>query len=1127
MKYAVLILCSFLLITSCSRREGKPRILVFSKTSGFYHESIPNGVAALQQLCRENNFDVDTTTNAGYFTEDSLKKYSAVVFFNTTGDVLNQYQEADFERYIQAGGGYVGIHAAADCEYDWRWYGRLTGGYFLDHPKVQPATLRVKDKGHSATESLPEEWKRTDEWYAFKNLNPDINVILDIDEKTYEGGTKTGDHPMSWYHNYDGGRAFYTALGHTKESYTEPLFLQHLLGGIRYAIGDNQELNYKKATTLRVPEEDRFVKKQLVGGEFFEPVEISVLPNLDILIAQRRGEILLYKNGDSTVRQVGLLNAYFKSSTPGVNAEEGVLGIQADPDFDKNHYVFIFYSPADTSVNRLSRFKFENDVLDVKSEQVILQFYSQRQICCHTGGSIAFDKDGLLYVSAGDNSNPFNEVNEKHVSHGYAPLDQRPGHEQYDARRTAGNSNDLRGKIIRIKVKDDGTYSIPDGNLYPPGTPNTRPEIYVQGNRNPYRISVDQKNGFLYWGEVGPDANVDSLDTRGPRGYDEVNQAREAGYFGWPLFVGNNYPYREYDYGAGKSGPAFDPAKPLNTSRNNTGIRELPPAQPAFIWYPYGPSADFPQVKAGGRNAMAGPVYYTDMFPENTRLPEYFDKKLFIYDWVRGWIKVVTMNSEGDFEKMDPFIEHTKLNALIDMEVGPDGKLYFLEYGNGWFSKNKDSGLSRIDYNPGNLTPKIASFHVNRTSGTLPFSIKASVKATDPENKKLTYRWNFGNGVQKETSEGEIDYTYEKAGEFSLTVEVLDSDHGKSQSQAVAIYAGNEMPSIDIKIPGNRSFYFASKPVRYSVTVKDNDDPSAMQNTSGLYVAADYLESFDKAGASLGHQTATDAAIGMGLTQSLDCKTCHKQNEKSIGPSYEMVAEKYQHASNAYEHLTSKIITGGSGVWGETNMPAHPDLKQHEARQIVSWILSLRKTAGKKSLPASGTVPPAKPNSANEVLVLSASYTDRGGPGIKPLTASKEVSLRSSKMNFNDTKGRKGFRSNFENGVRILMTPKATGSFAIDSLDLTGIKQIVLAAFWNKSLQNDYHFEVHVDSPEGEKIGEGVFKKPSRETGATNIILKLNDVTDGKLHNVVIVTKSDAKQEDGILFLKQIEFKNY
>ncbi len=571
------------LFSCSSKRSGNPRVLVFSKTTGFRHASIPNGIAAIQKLGKENGFTVDTTENAAIFNEDSLKNYSTVIFLSTTGNVLDYQQRTAFERYIQAGGGFVGVHSATDTEYDWGWYGRLVGNYFFDHPgihdtfpNVQPGVLHVLDKTFGATKHLPETWGRTDEFYSFrKQLDSTVHVLINIDENSYKGGHKMGNHPMAWYHDYDGGRAFYTELGHTPESYTEENYTKHLLGGIQYAIGENKKLNYDKATAQYAPDEDRFTKTSLVQGTFYEPTEMTILPNYDVLVAQRRGEILLYKESTKQVKQVGFLNVYWKTlHTPGVNAEEGLLGLCKDPDFDKNHFVYIYYSPADTSVNRLSRFTFVNDTIDNKTEKVILDVQSQREICCHTGGSIAFGPDKLLYFSAGDNSTPFDEPGAKYVSNSFAPLNDVPGHQQYDARRSSGNSNDLRGKIMRIKVNDDGTIKIPAGNLFPQGTPNTRPEIYVMGNRNPYRISVDQKNSFLYWGEVGPDANNDSLATRGPKGYDEVNQARKAGFFGWPLFVGDNYAYHEYNYATGEHGAKFDPLKPVNNSRNNTGLKE-------------------------------------------------------------------------------------------------------------------------------------------------------------------------------------------------------------------------------------------------------------------------------------------------------------------------------------------------------------------------------------------------------------------------------------------------------------------------------------------------------------------------------------------------------------------------
>jgi cytochrome c len=683
---------------SCKTKQNKLSVLVFSKTSGYRHSSISKGKAAIQKIGLKNNFEVDTTEDANNFTEENLKKYAAIIFLNTTGDVLNNKQEIAMERFIQAGGGFVGIHSAADTEYDWIWYANMVGGQFASHPAIQPAKLLVIDKTHSSTQQLPEVWNRTDEWYNFKRLTKGVKVLLKIDEQSYQGGTLGSDHPMAWYHEYDGGRAFYTELGHTEQSYTDSFYLKHILGAIQYAIGNNQ-LDYSKAKSQYPPDESKFTKTVLSEGEFFEPTEMTILPNLDVLIVQRRGEILLYKNDSKKIKPAGFLNVYWRTQKDStVNAEEGLLGVCKDPNFAKNHWVYIFYSPVDTSVNRLSRFELKNDSIDNKSEKIILQFYSQREICCHTGGSIAFGSDGLLYLSTGDNSTPFDEPKQPYVTHGFAPLDNRPGHEQYDARRTAGNSNDLRGKIIRIRVKEDGSYEIPEGNLFTKGETKTKAEIYVMGNRNPYRISVDPKNSFLYWGEVGPDSNKDSFDVRGPRGYDEINQARKAGYFGWPLFIGNNYPYHQYDYNTGRSGPLFDTAKPINDSKNNTGIVELPKPQPAFIWYPYEASHDFPEVSTGGRTAMAGPVFYSDLFPSETRLPDYYNGKVFIYEWMRNWIMAVTLQPNGDFYKMEPFMEKTKLAAPIDMELGPDGKLYILEYGTGWFHKNKDSGLSRIDF---------------------------------------------------------------------------------------------------------------------------------------------------------------------------------------------------------------------------------------------------------------------------------------------------------------------------------------------------------------------------------------------------------------------------------------------
>jgi type 1 glutamine amidotransferase len=236
MKYILIIFA--IVCLSIAATNAKQKVLIFSKTAGFHHASIPVGIAAIAKLGQENNFDVDTTTDSKKFTYDNLKQYAAVVFLSTTHDVLNDEQQGEFEKYIRAGGGFVGVHAATDTEYDWAWYGNLVGAYFKSHPAQQNAVLHVVDPNFIATKDLPAEWKRFDEWYNFKWIAPGLHVLITIDEKSYTGGANGDNHPMSWYHEYDGGRAFYTALGHTDESYADPLYLKHLLGGIEYAMGN-------------------------------------------------------------------------------------------------------------------------------------------------------------------------------------------------------------------------------------------------------------------------------------------------------------------------------------------------------------------------------------------------------------------------------------------------------------------------------------------------------------------------------------------------------------------------------------------------------------------------------------------------------------------------------------------------------------------------------------------------------------------------------------------------------------------------------------------------------------------------------------------------------------------------
>jgi type 1 glutamine amidotransferase len=227
--------------SSRTPQEDPWRVLVFSRTAGFRHDSIPAGIECVRRIGADKGFQVDATEDAADFTDDNLSQYAAVVFLNTTGDVLERAQEEAFERYIQAGGGYLGVHSAADTEYGWEWYGKLVGAYFRGHPAVQEATVEVVDRAHPATRHLLAQWIRTDEWYDFRSAPaPNVNILLKLDESTYEGGRMGDDHPIGWYHEFDGGRAIYTGGGHTKESFSEPEFVQHLAGAILWAAGKAQ-----------------------------------------------------------------------------------------------------------------------------------------------------------------------------------------------------------------------------------------------------------------------------------------------------------------------------------------------------------------------------------------------------------------------------------------------------------------------------------------------------------------------------------------------------------------------------------------------------------------------------------------------------------------------------------------------------------------------------------------------------------------------------------------------------------------------------------------------------------------------------------------------------------------------
>ncbi|MGZ3566998.1 MAG: ThuA domain-containing protein, partial [Gemmatimonadaceae bacterium] len=1056
---------ALLLISLCApiaARTQQARVLVFSKTAGFRHSSIGVGIAAVKKLGAENGFAVDATEDAGAFTSKNLARYRAVVWLNTTGDVLDDAQQDDFERYIQAGGGYVGVHSATDTEYGWPWYGRLAGAWFNGHPgnpNVRKATYRVLDKSHPSTQGFPDTLVREDEFYNFKSIDPTIHTLIEIDEKSYEGGTNGAHHPMSWYHDFDGGRAWYTNMGHTEATYSEPLFLQHLLGGLRYAMG-TKNVDFSRAR----PEENRFTRIVL-AEKLDEPIELAVLPGDRVLFIERHGYVNLYSPSTGRVKRIATIPVSTKYADSS-QAEDGLLGLTTDPHFTTNGWVYMYYSPAGPeSKNVIARFHMKGDSLELGSRKILLEVGTQRLKCCHTGGSMAFDKQGNLYVSTGDNSNPF--------ASGYAPVDERPGHMPWDAQKSSGNTNDLRGKIIRIHPEPDGTYTIPEGNLFPKGTAKTRAEIYTMGHRNPYRISIDSHTGFLYWGDVGPDANVDSAG-RGPRGYDEINQARNAGNYGWPYFVGDNQAYYRTTFSDSVTvvpGEKFDPAHPVNRSPNNTGLTDLPPARGAYIWYPYAPSPEFPIVGSGGRAAAAGPVFHRDDFRNAARpFPAYYEGKLFIYEFMRHWIMAVSMDPKGDLVSIERFMPSAKFSAPIEMEFGPSGDMYVLEYGTAWFQGNPDARLVRVEYNAGNRKP-IVAVAVDRPTGALPMRVQLSSAGTmDLDEDSLRYAWTIsraGGGAVARLTQPNPSYTFTQPGTYTASLTVTDT-HGAHTTASVPIAAGNEPANVDIDLAGNKSFFFPGVPVRYAVRVTDREDGSLQSGTipaSGVSVTAQYV----KEGAASGG-AASAAETGRKLIEGSDCLSCHQLTRKSIGPPYADVARKYKDSA-VTARLVRKIREGGSGVWGNVAMAAHPTLTEEQATAMLAYIMSLanRNVTG-PSLPVRGTyVPPAgSGDSPTGVTVLRAAYTDRGAHGMPAITKEKEIVLRSPTVAVASGELSDGVskQSVPELPVEVTVVNRPGASVALKQIDLTGVGAVTFTAVAPAQYQaRGGKIEVHLDSP--------------------------------------------------------------
>ena len=632
------------------------------------------------------------------------------------------------------------------------------------------------------------------------------------------------------------------------------------------------------------PDQSRF-QKVLLNDRPGEPMSLAVLPDGRVLHTARTGQIRIHNP------RTGLNTLVIDMADPAANPkglyqhdEEGLQGIAIDPNFEENRWVYLYYSPRlntptdvvgtginegdapetintpedaarlalfaanrQTSYALLSRFKFQSGRLDLSTEQEILRVPMDRGLCCHVGGQIEFDYAGNLYLSTGDDTNPFQ-------SSGYTPIDDRANRNPaFDARRTSGNTNDLRGKILRIRVRADGSYAIPDGNLFGRNQANTRPEIYAMGLRNPFRFAVNRRNGDVYVGDYSPDANM-ANPLRGPAGQGRWMLIRRPANYGWPFCATPDKPYVDYDFtpNAPQSGEEFNCFRPTNDSRNNTGLRRLPQVVWPEVWYSYPASDDglFPELlqqRGGdGIGPMGGPAYEFDSASRSElRWPRVFDGHPLFYEWTRDYVKVFELNRPnggqlaaihhlfGGPESASPNIVQ---DNPMDMEFGPDGALYTLEYGDGFFSENPEAQLSRVDFVRGGEYTPVVRVAATPTSATAPpLTVQFSSAGTqDPDGDRIAYAWDFDANGTVDSRAANPTFTYTQRGIFEATLRVTDTS-GRSASNSVRIVIGNQAPVLNLTVASTTPPFNFGDTVNFTVAVTD-DQPVECARVNVAYI---------------------------------------------------------------------------------------------------------------------------------------------------------------------------------------------------------------------------------------------------------------------------------------------------
>lgn len=781
-----------------------------------------------------------------------------------------------------------------------------------------------------------------------------------------------------------------------------------------------------------------------------QPMELAVADDGRIFFIELNGQFRVFNPKDQSVSLIHKFDVARKG-------EVGLIGLALDPNFSDNNWVYLQYSPIGLTSQRTSRFTLQGNKILKGSEKKLIEFHEPFGTGSHHAGSLEFGPEGYLYISTGDDTSPGGD------SKGYAPIDDRPGQHRLSAEKSSSNPFSHNGKVLRIQPMDAGGYEIPDGNLFPKDGSKGLPEVYVMGCRNPWRINLNQKTGTLYFGDVGPDAYLEG--ERGPAGHDEINQVKQAGNFGWPYFVGNNFAYPMRDFNTSELHPPQNPQAPVNQSSFVEEPITLPPANPAFIWYRTRGTPEFSILRGGGRTACAGPVFHYDpKLKSETKLHKHFDNCLFIYEWTRNWIFAARLDEDEKLVKLEPFMPDYPFIRPIDMTLGPDGALYLIEYGTTW-GKNEDARLIRIDYIRGNRPP-VAKISADQTAGKAPLTIRLSSKGTEDPDKgdTLSYEWRKVPGDDSILSTSpNPTLTLEDFGNLKISLTVRDVA-GASVETTLPISVGNGPPSVKIVSPQNGDFFEFGQPIHWQVVVTDEEDASIDSNRIKLA----YKVAFGPSGKQP-KSLQGEIHPGLGSMKASDCFNCHSVEQQLVGPSFSAISQKYQGVKKARNEAAQRIVNGSSGVWGQIPMMPHPQHSINVAREMVDWIFSLGQEQDSVLRGNSGSLIVEKPKGAQNpnqsLLLLEASYMDGGALPVAPLRGSQLIQLRPREIQGIDADSHQG----------VTLSGKVVGHIGHGSylcykgINLTGITEVVAKV---ASAGAGAEVQLRIGSSKGKLIGK-------------------------------------------------------